>query len=820
MGFDSVYRLSVVLNMIDNLSSPMRGASENMTGAMRQLDSMSQTFGGMAQTGAVMTGLGVEIAQGVLAPVQATFETKKALGELSSLGIEDLGALEDAATSFSDQWAGTTKSDFISAAYDIKSGIASLSDTGVGEYTKMAGLTATATKSTTAEMTNLFATGYGIYKDYYKDMSDVDFGEMFSAGISKSVQQFKTTGSGMAQAIQTLGSSATTSNVPLEEQLSIMGMLQATMSGSEAGTKYKAFLRTAAKGGEALGLSFTDANNQLLSMPEILGLLNEKFGDTLDSAEKMDLQKAFGDTESIALIENLYSKTGNLQDNILGLYVSMGQGTVATQKMADAINNTEPAKFETLKQQLHNVSEDIGNTLLPTITEYMGKAGELIKKADEWIANHQELVSVIMKAAIILSGFLIIGGAAITVIGGIGLIFTKTASLGLGFVSLIRGIPGMFETMRIKAMYAGDAIMGAFTRIKAAGATAVTGIKNVVISIASFAKTAVINGVQAAKTFVLSIASMAKQAVMTAVTAMPGLIASVWAFTVALLANPITWIVIGIVALIAALILLWQNWDTVVAFVKGIFTGFVDAIVSGFNWIKEKVAALPGVFKVLIAVMFPFISIPILIVKNWDKIVAFFGGLFTKVLGKVKAGIQSIKNFLNGVPAWFRESGKKIITTFTAGITSVITKPAEAIKKGLQKIRNLLPFSDAKEGPLSTLTLSGNRVLQTVSTGIEQSENLPAKAVEKSFEKVNLTTKQSVNRIALDNGSTEQAAEKRANGSEKEKGKTFIIQKLIISPDMNKLKDINKLFTLIGELEDKINSNAEEEKGEADPVLA
>lgn len=78
-------------------------------------------------------------------------------------------------------------------------------------------------------------------------MSDLQFGEMFSAGISTAVKQFKTTGSGMAQSIQTLGASATTANVPLEEQLSILGMLQATMGGAEAGTKYKAFLRSAAR---------------------------------------------------------------------------------------------------------------------------------------------------------------------------------------------------------------------------------------------------------------------------------------------------------------------------------------------------------------------------------------------------------------------------------------------------------------------------------------------------------------------------------------------------------------------------------------------
>ena len=142
---------------------------------------------------------------------------------------------------------------------------------------------------------------------------------MFSAGISDAVRAFKTSGSGMAQAIQNLGASATTAQVPLEEQLSVLGMLQATMGGAEAGTKYKAFLRSATKGGEALGLKFTDANNQLLSMPEILDILRGKFGETMDAAEKMELQKAFGDTEAVALIDLMYNKVGDLQDNIVNM---------------------------------------------------------------------------------------------------------------------------------------------------------------------------------------------------------------------------------------------------------------------------------------------------------------------------------------------------------------------------------------------------------------------------------------------------------------------------------------------------------------------
>lgn len=224
MSLESVFKLSLIMNMIDNLSGPMAGVASKVGANVSKLDVASQTFGNMAKAGAVMQETGSQIVNAVLAPVEATFETRRALGELASLGVQDLKAVENAARSFSDQWAGTSKADFISAAYDIKSGIASLSDEGVAEFTSLAALTAKATKSTAGEMTSLFATGYGIYKDYYSDLSDMEFGEMFSAGISDAVRAFKTSGSGMAQAIQNLGASATTAQVPLEEQLSVLGI--------------------------------------------------------------------------------------------------------------------------------------------------------------------------------------------------------------------------------------------------------------------------------------------------------------------------------------------------------------------------------------------------------------------------------------------------------------------------------------------------------------------------------------------------------------------------------------------------------------------
>ena len=555
MGFESIYKLSVVMQMIDNLSQPMKGISKKMDESLSSLDRMSQGFGTLTQTGAAMSGVGGQILEGVMKPVEATFETKKAIGELASLGVQDLTRLENAAISFSEQWTGTSKADFITAAYDIKSGIASLTDEGIAQYTELSGVTATATKSTIGEMTDLFATGYGIYKGFYADLSDVEFGEMFSAGISESVKNFKTTGSGMAQAIKTLGASATTAQVPLEEQLSVLGMLQATMSGSEAGTKYKAFLRSAAKGGEALGLSFMDANDQLLSMPEILELLRGKFGDTMDAAEKMELQKAFGDTEAVALIDLMYSKTGDLQDNILTLYDSMASGKGAATQMAAAINETDPSKYEILKQKLHNVTEEIGNSLNPVIGEYMDKASGIIDKVGNWISNHQELVQQLMKVAMVLGTLLVTVGTVTTVFGGLGMMFTRTAGLVGGLGRALMGLPGNLETLYIKALYAKDGI----------------------VKIGS------------------GVVTFGKQAITAASTALPGLIASVWSFTAALLANPITWIVIAIIALIAGIVLLWNKCEWFRNGVKAIFSFLKEGVLANLEIVKNVFSGIGSV---------------------------------------------------------------------------------------------------------------------------------------------------------------------------------------------------------------------------------
>ncbi|MGR6863239.1 phage tail tape measure protein [Aliivibrio salmonicida] len=331
----SLQRVANIQNKVNKLTQ-----RNNQLMSSAVTDSAKATAAGLAIKGMVTT-------YGDLASAQ---------GELQSLGVgaEGIDKITKAARDFSQQWSGTTQEQFITASYEIKSGISSLSDTAVGEFTKIAALTAGATKSTTDQMTDLFASGYNIYRKQFDQFGaettsgwqamsaterDARFGEYFSAGISTSVQAFKTNGQEMASAISGLGAAATSANVPFSEQLAILGQLQSTMSGGEAATKYAAFLGSAAGAGEKLGLNFLDANDQLKSLPDILAQLRQSYGDTLDAMEKQELKKAFGTDEAIDMIDLMYPKLDQLESNITNMNQSLKGGLSTTMKMANDILN-------------------------------------------------------------------------------------------------------------------------------------------------------------------------------------------------------------------------------------------------------------------------------------------------------------------------------------------------------------------------------------------------------------------------------------------------------------------------------------------------
>ncbi|MBY7933464.1 phage tail tape measure protein [Vibrio fluvialis] len=462
-------------------------------------------------------------------------QVASAQGTIQSLGIgaEGIDAITKSARDFSNQWSGTTQAQFIAASYDIKSGISSLSDAAVGEFTRIAAMTAGATKSTTDQMTSLFASGYGIYRrqfdrfgattiDGWNAMSeaerDMKFGEYFSAGIASSVKAFKTNGSEMSSAISNLGATATAANVSFAEQLSILGQLQATMSGSEAATKYKAFLNSAAGAGDKLGLNFLDANNQLLSMPDILAELQGRYGDTIDAIEEQELKKAFGTDEAMAMIKLLYPEIDTLKQNIGSMNGALKSGMTTTNEMAQAILLGPNESVERMNQRISNLTATLGKVFAPMmmfVTDTIGGAAIVIADLAERFPFLTQLI----------------GGAVMA------LIALKTVMIGVKLAQVAWNMAMITGMQRMTLM---------------------AGLQKVLA-----AATAVWTGAQ-------------------------------WALNAALNANPIGLVVMAVMALIAVVALIVKYWAPLGEFFNNLWDGIVAKFQSAMQWVADTVGKVKG----------------------------------------------------------------------------------------------------------------------------------------------------------------------------------------------------------------------------------
>lgn len=749
---ESIFKLGILLSAVDLMSGPLArimGATDNLRGSV---NSLGPVFDKFKTYGLLLTTIAAGVLGVMSGAAMATVPAEKALGELASVGVQKLAVMEAAGADFANQWSGTTKDQFISAAYDIKSGIASLTDEGVAEFTKLAALTGKATKSTTSEMTSLFATGYGIYKDMYANLSDMQFGEVFSAGIAASVKNFKTTGSGMAQAISTLGATAASAKVPLQEQLSILGMLQATMTGSEAGTKYKAMMQAAAGAGEKLNLQFLDANNQLLSMPQILTTLRKKYGSTLDAMEKMELQKAFGTQEAVAVIDLLYGKVGELENNINSLGTAMDQGASFAEQMATAMNMDIGAGTDLLAQQWSNLVTVAGKKLIPVLVPLFTWIGNILVALQGFAAEHETAVRILVLFAAGLAGVVFVMGSLATVFGAAGLMWPGVTS-GFGMAAKAAG---MFKSGLLSAV----ATTKSWIMWQRQSFLTTLYMNN---GLLSYAKTLATAPLRAAKSAALAvwgyIASLYAQftasvaasggVVAYAVSMGTGLLgavvsatAAVWSFTAALLANPITWVVLAIAALVAGLIILEKEtgfvsraWD-VFMYGLGYAVGtcvkagraIVDAFMAPFRWIGRLIKRVGGVgeaLKMLVKLVLSIVFPPLSLALNWDA---------------VKVGGTQAIAWIKGMIPSFMEAGKALWGAFTGGIQSMVDQPVEAVKSGLTKLRNMLPFWGGDEKPLPGMTGPGATPAGAAGGGVlPQPGSVPApgksgvsKIVEKS----------------------------------------------------------------------------------------
>jgi phage-related protein len=94
------------------------------------------------------------------------------------------------------------------------------------------------------------------------------------------------------------------------------------------------------------------------------------------------------------------------------------------------------------------------------------------------------------------------------------------------------------------------------------------------------------------------------------------------------------------------------------------------------------------------------------------------------VVNNVKSAVaQAVSAVQNAVPQFFN-SGASLMQSFAQGVASSAANAYNAVSNSVKQVRNLLPSSPAKEGPLKDLDKSGQALLGTFAANINGGELL------------------------------------------------------------------------------------------------
>lgn len=171
--------------------------------------------------------------------------------------------------------------------------------------------------------------------------------------------------------------------------------------------------------------------------------------------------------------------------------------------------------------------------------------------------------------------------------------------------------------------------------------------------------------------------------------------AAQWAWNAAQMASPVTWIIVGIVALIAAIVLLATNWDTVVAWIKDVGSAFLEwwdglwasagAWVSQTwdsitTWVTEKWTALITGVQLIGAVFTAWwnnlwATVGSFLSEKWDAMIAWVTG----IPGRFMAGLAALGQLAANFAAWVGGAKDAAVNKFNELVSWVTGIPGRIL---------------------------------------------------------------------------------------------------------------------------------------------
>lgn len=294
-----------------------------------------------------------------------------------------------------------------------------------------------------------------------------------------------------------------------------------------------------------------DANGAILKLFRSL--------QNIDASERAAVLKNLFGKESIGAITPLLSNLEGLEQN-LEKVGDKTQYAGSMQAEFDARAATLSNALQLAKNSASNLMIAIGNELTPAVKV----AAEIFKSTAKFLKTFSEEHETLAKVVVI-------GGAAI------GVLTTLVAGAAWAFLSIAYPIQ-QARTMLLAFNLANNA--------------------NILTT-----------GIAIARSKAYVAAQLIHSAVTKGIAIATNLwTAAQWALNVAMSANPIGLLIVGIAALVAAGVWMYKNWDEITAFMsnmwegaKAAVTNFIDTVRNlfspVFDWLQEKWASIKALFS-------------------------------------------------------------------------------------------------------------------------------------------------------------------------------------------------------------------------------
>lgn len=523
---DRSARLAFILSLTDKVSAPLGKVKTSFTDLATQ---GQQNIMKMGAGLAGMVGAGVAISESL----EPALEMNRALGEVRSLGVAEdaLNALNKKSLEFSVNY-GANARDFVASAYSISGAIQGLTGDQLSTFTNTSNLLAKATKSDAETMGAYVGTMYNLFKTSADAMGKSQWVEKLGGQTALAAQLFRTDGAQLKDAFKEVGQIATTAGVDIAEQFAVIGTLSSTMEGGDAGGLYKSFFENIGAASEKLKLKFTDQNDQLMPMADILAKLEGKFGDLTSAAAGTKLTEAFGG-EGARVINALAKDTDRFKNGLDQL--GKVRGLESAEKMAKAM--VDPwQQFGAAVQALRIA---FGQALIPMLTPLMDKLVGIAGTLTRWTQLFPNITRVIGITVLVFLG-LTAAVAAMTLVVGM----SKMVWLSLVTVWKLLNWTGfrsiamfLLQTVLVAAFVVGLAALYTWMGLVRVGMLLWQG--------------------------------------------------AIWLVNAAMLANPVLLIIVGIIALIALVVAAVVYWDQWTAALMN---------TAAFQWIAGKLQALSDWF--------------------------------------------------------------------------------------------------------------------------------------------------------------------------------------------------------------------------------